>query len=224
MNTKDKAGLAISMLSAAALVIAMAVPVGAKKPDRPGGGGPPAAELVEVTMGLVGGTGLATDCDDGDGLAGVMLMERSGNELIPAFEDRLGLFVDGIDTSRRYPSPTPGDGFSGCKGGAIDGSPVAYGGLMVTLGDNGAPTDILWHFDYYLETERVNKNRFRLMVMEHFTLSGHDLTFDEATSTVSGWFNVLYHLEEWGGESIGYEPVGGSPVYLSFTFEMQPGG
>jgi hypothetical protein len=211
----------VSLVSVAALLFAVAAPVGAKKPDKPG---PPASELVEVTLGLVGGQGLVSDCDDGDGVPGSIVMEKSGDELIPAFEDRLGLYIDGVDTSRRYPTPTASTGFSGCRGGDINGAPVEYGGLGVTLGANGAPTDILWHFDYYLETEQINQKRTRLTVMEHFTLSGHDLTFDESTSTVSGWFNIKYHLEEWGGESIGYIPVEGSPVFLSFTFEMQPQG
>ena len=150
-------------------------------------------------------------------------MERTGNELFQVGEDQIGLSIQGIDTSRRYPTVTPGDGFDGCHGGDLDGNDVPYGGFGIALNDLGEPTDVFWHFDYYLETAQLGKKRTQVVVMEHFTLSGHDLAFDPATSTVSGTFNVLYHLEG-GGESVGYEPVAGSPVELSFTFEMQPQG
>jgi hypothetical protein len=207
----------ITFATAAMVVLAMTATAFAKKPDNPGE--PATPELVSITMTLVDGQGISTECS-----GGTILMERSGNELFPVADEQIGLYVDGVDTTRKYPEPTTREGFAGCHGGDIDGNPVPYGGFGITLNDAGEPTDVLWHFDYYLETEQLNKKRTRLVVMEHFTLSGHDLTFDEATSTVSGDFAVLYHLEELGGDSIGYEPVAGSPAFLSFTFDMQPQG
>jgi hypothetical protein len=213
----------VALASVAALLLA-AVPATAAPPDGKGKPSPTTPELVEVTMTLIDGLGISTDCDDGDGHPGVIVMERSGNELFPVNDDRIGLYVDGVDTSRTYPTPTTNTGFADCYGGDIDGNPIDYGGFGITLNDAGEPTDVFWHFDYYLETEQLNKKRTRLVVMEHFTLSGHDLLFDANTSTVMGTFNVLYHLEEFGGVSIGYEPVAGSPVELSFTFVMEPQG
>lgn len=203
-----------AVLTGAVVMLLAVTTTAVAKPDR---GKPAPPELVSVTMNLVNGHGLSTTCS-----SGAMLMERTGNELFPVGDDQIGLHIDGIDTSRKYPEPTSGDGFAGCYGGDIDGNPVPYGGFGITLNDSGEPTDVFWHFAYYLEIEQLNKRRTQVVVMEHFTLSGHDLTFDPNTSTVSGTFDVLYHLEERGGESIGYEPVAGSPVFLSFVFEMQP--
>jgi hypothetical protein len=204
-----------TVLTAMAMLLAVASTALAK-PDR---GKPSPPETVSVTMNLVDGQGLNTECS-----GGAILMERSGNELFPVSDDQIGLHLTGIDTSRQYPEPTQGDGFAGCYGGDIHGEPVPYGGFGITLNDGGEPTDVFWHFEYHLEEEQVNKRRTRVMVMEHFTLSGHGLTWNEGTSTASGWFDVLYHLEERGGESIGYQPVDGSPVFMSFTFDMQRQG
>jgi hypothetical protein len=104
----------------------------------------------------------------------------------------------------------------------LNGTSSPYGGLFISLDDSGAVTDLLWHFDYYIET-MTRGNRDLMAVMEHFTLSGHDLTWDAETSTASGWFNVLYHLEDRiNKESVGYATVDGSPVYLEFTLTMEP--
>ena len=93
---------------------------------------------------------------------------------------------------------------------ATDGN----GYLVITLDDAGAVTDLRWDFDYYLLYTTRGK-RSLLSVMEHFTLSGHDLAWDAETSTVSGSFDVLYHLEDRTTKtSVGYEPVADSPRFL----------
>jgi hypothetical protein len=206
----------VALMAAAGLVLAMTAPVAAKgKPQKPTD--PP--ELVEVTM-----TGdLATTC-------GPMVMERSGTELFGVGPTLLDLAITGVDSSRygayddpdwsyTYPTKAPSTGFSGCHGEQLDGTESPYGGLGITVDETGAVTDLLWHFDYYLAFS--DGKRPRLEVMEHFTLSGHDLSWDAATSTVSGSFDVLYHLEDRPNRvSIGY--VSRGSVDLSFTFTMTP--
>ena len=212
----------IAMLAVGVLVVAWAGPAAAKKPAPPP---EPETQLVDVTMTRVGSEGLDTTigCDDGDGVDGSLRMELRSDGLYPAVEGVVGLFVDEVDTDRLFPEPTDGSvGFTGCHGESIDGTSSPYGGMGITIDDAGAVTDLLWHFDYYLDYTTKGK-RTLLSVMEHFTLSGHDLAWDAETSTVSGWFNVLYHLEDrTTNTSVGYEPVAGSPRFLEFTVTWTP--
>jgi len=230
-------------LLAMALVLGLAAPAGAGKPncnrddpnytpDHPTcANEDPGDDLVLVDVAMTGA--LATSCDgddgDGDGIAGSMVMQRDADGLSPAAPTTLAILkldIQGVNTSRQHPDPVIALGFSGCHGEQLDevlgrtASP--YGGLFITLDDTGAVTDVLWHFDYYLETI-TRGQRDLVAVMEHFTLSGHNLTWDAESSTVSGSFDVLYHLEDRiNKESIGYESVDGSPVYLEFILTMEP--
>jgi hypothetical protein len=222
-------------LLAAALVLLLATPATAGKPscnpedpnytpDHPTcASEDPGDDPVLVDVAMTGA--LATTCDDGDGIAGTMVMQREADGLSPTAPTELAIFeldIQGVDTSRQYPQPVVASGFSGCHGEQLDGNDSPYGGLFITLDDSGAVTDVLWHFDYYLETMTRGKREV-MALMEHFTLSGHDLTWDAGTSIASGWFNVLYHLEDVANHvSVGYEPVDGSPVYLVFTLTMEP--
>jgi hypothetical protein len=215
--------ITISLLAATGLIAVLAAPVAAKgKPPKPND--PPV--LMDVTM----SGALATTCEDGDGIDGVMVLARDDDGLTPAggpVELALLEFdIPGVDTSRLYPEPTVSTGFTGCRGEQLDGSASPYGGLFITLDDTGAVTDLFWHFDYYLETTpRGKSGKTMVSLMEHFTLSGHELTWDAETSTASGWVNVLYHLEDSVNRvSVGYEPVAGSPVFLEFTLTMTPHG
>lgn len=206
--------VAAAVLATTALIMTMAVPVAAKgKPPKPSD---PPPVLMDVTM-----TGaLTTECNDGDGIKGVMVMERNDHGLAPANLARLALDIPDVDSSRLYPEAVTPRGFAGCHGEQLGGTTSPYGGLFITLDDTGAVTDLLWHFDYYLETTTRGK-RTVMSLMEHFTLSGHDLMWNAETSTVSGSFNVLYHLEDRVNHvSVGYEPIDGSPVFLKFTLKM----
>lgn len=224
-----------------ALALAVAAPAGAGKPncnpddpnytpDHPTcASEDPGDDPVLVDVAMTGA--LATTCNDGDEIAGTTVMKRDADGLSPAAPTELVLFdldIQGGDTSRQYPNPVTASGFSGCHGEQLDeelGRTVSpYGGLFITLDDNGAVTDLLWHFDYYLKT--ITRGQRDLMaVMEHFTLSGHNLTWDAESSTVSGSFDVLYHLEDRENHvSIGYEPRVIPPVYLEFTLTMEPHG
>lgn len=207
--------VAAAVLATTALIMTMAVPVAAKgKPPKPSD---PPPVLMDVTM-----TGaLTTECNDGDEIDDVMVMERNDHGLAPANLARLALDIPDVDSSRLYhPKAVTASGFAGCHGEQLDGTTSPYGGLFITLDDTEAVTDLLWHFDYYLETTTRGK-RTVMSLMEHFTLSGHDLMWDAKTSMVSGWFNVLYHLEDRVNHvSVGYEPVDGSPVFLKFTLMM----
>lgn len=226
------------------LMLAVAIPAAAKGKPQP----PNEPELVWVT---ISGDAIATTCpeqwtedghvSDGDDVR--MLMARQRDSLQPANEDRLFLNITGVDTTRKYPLPDGGgstDGAfdrdssffgDGCFGGNIDGSPPGYGGLGLTIDADGALTDLRWHFDYVIVTEETTKgaphNANRLVALEHFTFSGHDLTsvpLEGGGFEVTGDFNVLYHLAEpRGGESVDYEPVTGSPLKgLTFTFRIDP--
>jgi len=202
-----------ALLAVAALTLAGAVPAGAR-------GRPVAVDLVDVTM-----TGaLASTCHDGPGdetgIDGVMVMQRDADGLAPANLGRLALDIPGVDSSRLYPEPVAASGFFGCHGEQLDGTASPYGGLFITLDDTGAVTDLLWHFDYYIETQ-VRGKRTVMSVMEHFTLSGHNLSWDADRSVVSGNFNVLYHLEDTVQHvSIDYVPRG--EVYLEFSLTIAP--
>ena len=230
----------VALLMAISLILVLAAPVAAKgKPPRPGD----SPVLMDVTM----SGALATTCEDGDGIAGVMVLARDDDGLTPAGGPvelfLLDFDIPDVDSTRRYDAggtllgeydPDDGTfipyeektGFTECRGEQLDGSVSPYGGFFITLDDAGAVTDLLWHFDYYLETTpRGRSGKTMVSVMEHFTLSGHDLTWDAETSTASGWVNVLYHLEDSVyGASVGYEPVAGSPVFLEFTLTMTPHG
>lgn len=215
----------VALLTATGLIMAMATPVAAKpKPPTPSDP-PPAVMAVTMTGALSTLSSPTTDCDDGDGIDGVMVMERDEHGLAPANLARLTLDIPDVDSNRLYPPEfETATGFAGCHGEQLDGTQSPYGGLFITLDDTEAVTDLLWHFDYYVETTTRGK-RTVMTVMEHFTLSGHDLTWNAETSTASGWFNVLYHLEDKANHmSIGYEPVDGSPVFLEFTLVMTPHG
>lgn len=208
--------VAAAVLATTALIMTTAVPVAAKgKPPKPSD---PPPVLTAVTM-----TGaLTTECNDGNGIDGAMVMERNDHGLAPANLARLALDIPDVDSSRLYPQAVTASGLTGCHGEQLDGTTSPYGGLFITLDDTGAVTDLLWQFDYYLETTTRGK-RTVMSLMEHFTLSGHDLIWDAEISTVSGWFNVLYHLEDRANHvSVGYEPVDGSPVFLEFTLMMTP--
>lgn len=201
-------------LTVVAVVMAMALPVTAKKPT---------VETVKVTLALVGEAGLTTNCNDGDGDNGYLLMTRDRAGLVGGPSDVvLGLFMNDAEWNRRYPEGS-GTGFAGCHGETVDESPVSpspFGGLGMNIDRNGAVTDILWHFDYYLDGTEIQlnpvKTRFVWTVREYFTLTGNDLEWDESTSTVSGWFYLRHSLYDTDTE-IGYEPFPGSPEWMQFT-------
>lgn len=141
------------------LTVALAAPASAKvdcdlKPDHPTcASDDPGEDPVLVDVAMTGA--LATTCDDGDGMAGTMVMQRDGDGLSPTAPTELVIFdldIRGVDASRQYPDPVIASGFSGCHGEQLDGTVSPYGGLFITLDDSGAVTDVLWHFDYYLET------------------------------------------------------------------------
>ncbi len=91
---------------------------------------------------------LASTCTDGDDNPDAITMERSGTELFPADGERLHLEIQGVDSSRLFPSKIESNGFTGCRGEQLDGSWSPYGGLGITVDGNGAVTGLLWHFDY----------------------------------------------------------------------------
>lgn len=221
------------VLTVVAMVLAMTVPATAKRPTT---------ETVKVTMELVpfvdesGGevrAGLTTDCDDGDGSNGYLLMTRDRAGLVGGpSEGVLGLFMNDVHWSREYPASV-GVGLVGCHGDTVDDSPVEnslYGGIGFNIDRNGAVTDVLWHFDYYLDgttTSRVLPNgkviegAFDWTVREYFTLTGNDLLWDDATSTVSGKFYLKHSLYDADTE-IGYEPFPGPPREMAFTVIIDP--
>ncbi len=207
----------------------------------------PGDELVDVTMTLVSadGEGLTTNCVDGDGNTRSIEMIKSGTNrganLSPAGEPVLGIYMD-VEWWRVYEDPDFGFGgegarFAGCHRMTLDPNQESiYGGLMISLDDSGAVTDLLWHFDYYYKWSTRRNGRPYLAVFEHFTLSGDETTFTwvddtpniegDTYGTLTGSFGMSHHLEDFDNkkESIGYEPFPGSPRELSFTFVIEPRG
>ena len=217
---------AVTLLVAAALTFALAIPVSAGKP--------PANEVVKVTMTLVDSDGdgvtqgLTTDCDDGDGANGYLLMTRDRKGLVGGPSALvLGLFMNDVEWDRHYPA-SDGIGMAECHGETVDGSPienVTYGGLGMNIDRSGAVTDVLWHFDYYLDGDyvelRKGRVRFESTVREYFTLTGNDLEWDDATSTVSGLFYLKHSLfDTVNGVEIGYEAFAGQ--WLEFRLTIDP--
>jgi hypothetical protein len=210
----------VLMLVIVALLVGNAVTAIAKKPPPK-----PASDLVDMTMTLAGPEGLTTGCDDADGIAGSLLMERtrSGLVSVEGVAPVLGLFMDEVPWWRAHPGSS-GTGFAGCHGGTVTGSPGTWDGwLSITIDREGAVTDLLWHFDYYVDGEtRVLPNgkvRYTETVRENLTLSGSDLTWNEATATVSGVFTVSHFLRK-DDTYIDYEPFGSRN--LTFTLTTGP--
>jgi len=220
---KTKIGVVLAL--ALSFVLALAVlPAAAKKGKPPG---PPVTQLVDVTMALVGGAeGLTTACGDADGLTGSLLMQRDRGGLsdVEGVAPILELYMEKVLWDRLNPE-SKGTGFTGCHGGTVAGSPGTWdGALWITIDSQDAVTDLLWHFDYYVDGALSrNGKQYRETVREHFTLSGHDLSWKPGTSTVSGSFNVSHFLNDReSGESIGYVPFPGSPRELTFTLTFEP--
>jgi hypothetical protein len=247
MDMRKATKTAILLTAAVSLVIVWASPVGAGKPST--------NETVKVTMARVakpepgGGLaeGLTTDCDDGDGANGYLLMtrDRAGLAGGPSAV-ALGVFMNDVVWRRGYPESF-GVGLNGCHGETVDGSPVEnsmYGGLGINIDRSGAVTGLLWHFDYYLDgeyvTDRRGRVRFQPTVREYFTLSGSDLYWNDNTSTVSGWFRLSRSLFDANTE-IGYQEFcasespcecasespespceQGSPQWMEFTLTFEP--
>jgi hypothetical protein len=201
---------------AAALVAALATPAAGKgKPV------PPEEALFDVTMTLVGSEGLSTECDDGDGVAGAVVMTRESGGFVGG--ESFGIYIDGVSWERRFP-PSSGQSLAGCHGGNVDGTNAEYGGFSMNVDDAGAVTDIRWFFDYYVEQAPTGKGRrMKTMIFEHFALSGQDLDWDPTTSTVSGQFNLMHHYwNRYTGEEVDYEPFPGSPRWMEFTVIWVP--
>jgi hypothetical protein len=214
----------VTLMVAAGLVMALAIPASARKP---------VPETVKVTMTLAPNSdeGLTRDCNDVDGANGYFLMTRDRGGLVDGeFGAVLGLYMDEVAWDRQNPSSS-GSGFGECHGATVDGSPVenvTYGMLGISIDPDGAVTDVLWHFDYYLdETTIVNpkngKERQVSEVREYFTLSGSDLDWDADTSTVSGPFRISHSLRDTEtGEEFYYQAFPGSPRWLEFTLTIEP--
>ena len=193
---------------------------------------PPATDLVDVTMTLVGAEGLTTDCDDADEIDGSLLMQRtrSGLSSVESVAPILGLFMAEVAWERSNPGSS-GTGFAGCHGGDVEESPGTWdGALWIDIDRQGAVTDLLWHFDYYVDgTTKFlpKKTLYSETLRENFTLSGHDLAWDAANSTVSGTFTVSHFLvdRETGEEILYvpfYAPFPETSRELAFTLTFEP--
>lgn len=216
----------IALLAVIALVMTWAAPVSAGKPA--------ATETVKVTMNLVESQseevlpGLSTECDDGDGDNGYLFMTRDREGLVGGpSEAVLNLVTNGVTWDRTYPAMTPVTGLDDCHGDTVAGSVMentTYGGLGINIDRNGAVTDVLWHFDYYLDGEIVQlnprKTQFVWTVREYFTLTGNDLNWDPETNTVSGDFYLMHSLYDAETE-IGYESFPGSRQPMAFQIIIE---
>lgn len=80
-------------------------------------------------------------------------------------------------------------------------------GEFQAVDQGGAVTDLLWHFDYYVDGKLSrNGKHYSETVRENFRLGGHDLSWNPQTSTVSASFNLKHFLnDEEIGQYIGYK-------------------
>ncbi len=191
----------------------------------PAGAGKPAPDLVEVTTELAPGStqGLTTDCEPQP-----LIMVRNQDGLRHGDEDPiLGVQMDDVEWSRHYPVYAEDTGFSDCHGGLLEGSMEMDTYMQISMDrKTGAVTDLVWHFDRYfidgVPMELPNgKTRDNGIVLENFSLIGHDLLWDADTSTVCGWFELSYYLRDDTGEYVGSDPI--DPVqWFEFTLTTKP--
>ena len=213
------------LIIAVALLIVWAIPAGAGKP---------APELVKVTMELVPGStqGFTTDCIDTDGKPIELVMVPNQDGLRHGDEDPiLSVHMAAVDWSRGYPDEASGSDFSGCHGGLLEGSTEMATYMQISMDrKTGAVTDLVWHFDrYYIDgvpMELPNgKTRDNGMILENFSLIGHDLGWDDETSTVSGWFALSYYLRDDTGTYSGLDlDPEDARQWFEFTFTTGPAG
>jgi hypothetical protein len=221
MRTRNLTIIAVTLLTA----VALALPAAAAPPE--GKGKKQEVDLVDVTMNVVGTEGLATSCDDADGISGSLRMQRDANSItsVEGVAPILELHMGEIEWSRDYPDEASGTGFAECHGGTVAGSPGEWEGLlMIGLDSAGEPDSITWHFDYYVESttvERGKKTQERATIREHFTLSG-PLTWDADTSTASGTLQIAYYFNDYENDPVLYEPFDGNPRPMSFTMTIEP--
>jgi hypothetical protein len=227
----------------------------ADKPQCAGGEDPPPDDgpvLVDVTMTLVNGEGLTSNCDDGDGIAGSIEMIRNRDSLDPTHDPVLGVWMNEVEWRRIFDDPWyPGDigsfdndgdgvdeqyymgtGFAGCHRMLVDPEePEAIlGGLSIVLDSSGAVADILWHFDYwYVWGERGSKKKPVRYVadFEQFTLSLDESTliWEEGTPDVDGDTNGTLTGDFYmlyHHTGEDYQPLPGSPRTMSFTVVAEP--
>jgi len=211
------------LIIAVALLIVWAIPAGAGKP---------APELVKVTMELVPGStqGFTTDCIDTDGKPIELVMVPNQDGLRHGDEDPiLGVHMDDVEWTRWYPEPDSDTGFSECHGGLLEGSMEMDTYMQISMDrKTGAVTDLVWHFDrYYIDgvpMELPNgKTRDNGMILENFSLIGHDLGWDDESKTVSGEFELKYYLRDDTGTYVGSEPVNALQEF-EFTIKTSPVG
>ncbi|MEN8113326.1 MAG: hypothetical protein ABFS21_02965 [Actinomycetota bacterium] len=203
-----------------ALLTVWAIPAGAGRP----------AELVKVTMALADedAQGFTTDCVEIDGTPIDLIMVRNQDGLGEGDKDPiLGVYMDDVVWSRGYPEEASDIGFSECHGGLLAGSMEMNTYMQISMDrKTGAVTDLVWHFDRYfidgVPMELPNgKTRDNGIVLENFSLIGHDLLWNADTSTVSGWFELSYYLRDDTGKYVGSDPV--DPVqWFEFTLTTEP--
>ena len=186
----------------------------------PADGKKPASGVVEVTMALSPGSsqGLTTECGP------LLLVEnRDGlgeGEQAPA----IGVYMADVAWSRQYTSATQGEGLAGCHDSTHPESPLDWPSyLQISMDRNGAVTDIVWNFSHYVDEivsvhPRTGRERVVGTIHENFRLSGHDLLWDDKTSTVRGDF----HLSYYPSEDSTFQEFDGSPQWFEFTVEVNP--
>ncbi len=203
-----------------------ALPALAKKPDNPGK--PGQTVTYDVTMEFVGdGPGLSTVCPGNEG--GVITMSGvDGHQgVLETSDPVIGINAPDVEWTRMYPLPngSSATGLDGCHGPSInpDGLFGPYGGhLWITLGAD--TVEFLWHFDYYLDGEEIQKGKktqLKQTVREHFSMST-TAAYDPETGEVTGKFPFAWYLREDRNLVHGYDhfvPTGGTDMTFVLTIE-----
>jgi hypothetical protein len=189
--------------SVAALLVAIAGPVTAKKPiSKP----EPAAYAVTLTFIGEETPGLSTTTCDESTTDSIRMFGTAGPTGLSLWDTETPLIhvrAPEVDWERTYPAASVGSEFNECHGPSVyEGPPdhpfADHGGtLMITINDNAGTVDFLWHFDYYIDAEDLGKKKSRWVatVRENYTMSA-TAAYNPSTGLVQGSFPVSWSLKE----------------------------
>lgn len=194
----------LTILSVAALLIAVGGPATAKKPAP---APEPAPYEVSLTFFNAEEPGLSTSC--GTAVSIRMIGTAAPGTLslwdtdTPTDGPRIHVRAPGIAWEHTYPIAATDTGFDECHGPSTYPDPqdhpfADYGGaLSIRTDDNAGTVDFLWHFDYYIDAEDLGKKKARWVqsIREHYTMSA-TATYDPASGLVRGSFPVSWYLKE----------------------------
>jgi len=201
------------VLTAVAMILVVALPVLAKKPDHAGKPSPDPV-LYDVRLTLDDAAEGLGACEEQPSLVmtdidGALLADGTGDTSVP----RLWLRA-AVPWQRTHPPKGSGDAFDECHGGVLEGSESNIPSYFIIHSDrSGYVTNVLWAFDAYVEEGTKGKDKipgykeyFRLWGTEGVSFldgEGNRCPLNptvSATCLVKGVFEVwhYYPIEQIG--------------------------